>query len=777
MTGPDKAEYIRDPAEIYRASFATIEAEADLARYSPGERTIAIRMIHACGMTDLADDLVFSPGAVSAGVAALAGGAAVICDVEKVRRGGIAARPPSGKPPLCAIAEPAAREHAARMANTVSAGAIEALRDRIDGAVVAIGNAPTALFRLLELVAEGAVFPALVIGCPVGFVGATESKLALEESGVPFITVRGRRGGSAMAAAAVNALCGLAGEEGALPSPPSSRGLSPGSKSDVSGPDLGPGDKPRDDGLAGNRFRSTPTPDPSPQGGGESQAFRQSTSTGGLPLDSGGMLRHSPSPSPLRGGVRGGGESSPREHGSVAGIGVPVSSPSSRGLSPGSKSDVSGPDLDPGDKPRDDGGGGLAGDKPRDDDLNGGLRPWLTILGIGDDGVQSLTPAALALLTSAKRVIAPERVLASLTLPGHVALEPWTGRIHETIDALLSRRGEPVTILATGDPMHFGIGATMAKRLAKGEMRVIPSPSAFSLAAARLGWALQDVECLSLHGRAVAALGAHLQPGRRVLALTSHGGTVREAAALATEAGFGASRLTVLEHMGGRDERMVETSAVAAQTGEFADFNTLALELLHDGSTPWRPRVPGLPDDAFEHDGQLTKREVRAATLAALAPFDGGLLWDIGAGCGSIAIEWMRSARGARAIAIEPSASRRAMIAANALALGVPGLAVIDGEAPAALAGLAAPDAVFIGGGLNDDGVFETAFAALKPGGRLVANVVTLEGEARLAALHGAHGGALCRIAVSRASPVGPFRGFKPLMTVTQWEITKGRGQ
>jgi precorrin-6B C5,15-methyltransferase / cobalt-precorrin-6B C5,C15-methyltransferase len=402
--------------------------------------------------------------------------------------------------------------------------------------------------------------------------------------------------------------------------------------------------------------------------------------------------------------------------------------------------------------------------------------PWLTIIGIGDDGAESLTPAARALLDAAETVIAPdrvlERVLAAMTLPGK-RIEPWTGRLHETVEDLVRRRGERITILATGDPMHFGIGATMARRIPIGEMRIVPSPSAFSLAASRMGWAVQDVDCISLHGRAVAQLRLFLAPGNRILALTSHGGTVRDAAKLMIEAGFWRSRMTILEHMGGAAEKRVELAASEAVGAAFADFNTLAVECIADDGAAWRSRVPGLPDDAFVHDGQITKREVRAATLARLGPHPGGLLWDIGAGCGSVSIEWMRAARGARAIAIERSAERRAMIAGNAIALGVPSLTVVEGEAPDALSGLEAPDAVFIGGGLSQL-VFETAFESLKSGGALVANAVTLDGEARLLALREAHGGELARIAVSRAEPLGGHMAWRALMPVTVWSLTKG---
>ncbi|MBW3095746.1 precorrin-6y C5,15-methyltransferase (decarboxylating) subunit CbiE [Pseudohoeflea coraliihabitans] len=399
--------------------------------------------------------------------------------------------------------------------------------------------------------------------------------------------------------------------------------------------------------------------------------------------------------------------------------------------------------------------------------------PWLTILGIGDDGLDSLTPPARTLFEQARTIIAPQRVLEKIDC-GDREVIAWTFGVKETIALLKARRGTPVTVLATGDPMHFGIGATLLRNLQATEMRVLPSPSAFSLAAARLGWPLQEVAAISLHGRSVHALAAQLFPGQRILALTSTGRTVHEAAALLRQHGYGRSALSVLEHMGGRAERCLRlTAAELDETERFADFNTLAIECLADAGSVPVGAVPGLPDQLFEHDGQLTKREIRAVTLAHLAPRPAALLWDIGAGCGSVAIEWMRAAPGARAIAIEQKSERRALIAANALALGVPTLDIREGRAPEALAGLAPPDAVFIGGGLSDAALFDALWPVLKAGGRLVANAVTVEGEARLIALQAAHGGELVRMQISRAEPVGRFHGWKPLMPVTLWSVRK----
>ncbi|WP_417433924.1 precorrin-6y C5,15-methyltransferase (decarboxylating) subunit CbiE [Hoeflea sp.] len=405
----------------------------------------------------------------------------------------------------------------------------------------------------------------------------------------------------------------------------------------------------------------------------------------------------------------------------------------------------------------------------------GAEAPWLTIIGIGDNGLDSLTPPARTLFDAAQTIIAPERVLARINCGGRETI-PWTFGIKDTIAFVMARRGTPVTILATGDPMFYGVGATLMRDLDKAEMRVIPSPSAFSLAASRLGWALQDVAMISLHGRSVHGLASHVQPGNRILALTSSGRTVVEAAQILSARGFGRSEMHVLEHIGGPDERIkiLRADRIAADKPDFADFNTLAIACEAQPGAVLLPSVPGLPDEAFEHDGQLTKREVRAVTLARLGPVPGGLMWDVGAGCGSIGIEWIRSARGAKAIAIEASEARRTMMAHNALTLGAPGLDIIAGTAPDALADLAMPDAVFIGGGISHDGVFEAAWDALKPSGRMVANAVTVEGEARLFALQAVHGGELIRMQVSRAEPVGRYLGWKPMMPVTLWSVTKG---
>ncbi len=400
------------------------------------------------------------------------------------------------------------------------------------------------------------------------------------------------------------------------------------------------------------------------------------------------------------------------------------------------------------------------------------MKPWLRIVGIGDDGLDGLAPAARALVDGAEILVGGARHLAMVPQDGRERIR-WPTPISDIRPLLESRRGRLVCVLATGDPLCFGVGVKLHRWFEHNEISVVPAPSAFSLACARLGWSLPDVQTLTLHGRPLETLAGFLVPGIRLLALTENGETPARAADLLTANGYGGSRMTVLEHLGGTRENSVTATAAEWGGRRCADLNTLAIECVAGPDTALLPRVPGLPDAAYRHDGQLTKREVRSATLAALAPVPGQQLWDVGAGCGSIGIEWMRAAEHARAIAVERRAERIALIAENAAALGTPRLTIVDGTAPEALKGLDRPDAVFIGGGLGTPGLFDHCWDALPPGGRLVANVVTLEGEAELLRLRAEHGGTLTRIAVSRAEGVGTLHGWRPLMPVTQWTVAR----
>jgi precorrin-6Y C5,15-methyltransferase (decarboxylating) len=394
------------------------------------------------------------------------------------------------------------------------------------------------------------------------------------------------------------------------------------------------------------------------------------------------------------------------------------------------------------------------------------------VIGIGEDGTAGLAPAARALVEAAEVLVGGARHLA-MVAEGDAERIVWERPLVRTIDAIEARRGRRVTVLASCDPMWYGIGVTLALRFPREEMTILPQPSAFSLTAARLGWPLADCATITLHGRPLDTLRLHLAPRRRILILSEGSGTPRAVADLLTRLGWGPSEFTVLAHLGGNRELVIAEEAQCWGDRWAPDLNTIAISCRAAPGARALPLLAGLPDDVFEHDGQLTKREVRAATLAALAPLPGETLWDVGAGCGSIAIEWLRGAGGRLAIAIEGEPARAAMIARNAASLGVPGLRIVLGAAPEALEGLPPPDAIFIGGGIGEAGLLSQAWATLPPGGRLVANVVTAEGEARLLDWHARHGGALTRIAVSRAAPVGPHHLWRPLATVTQLAAVK----
>ncbi|MGF1612026.1 MAG: precorrin-6y C5,15-methyltransferase (decarboxylating) subunit CbiE [Kiloniellales bacterium] len=404
------------------------------------------------------------------------------------------------------------------------------------------------------------------------------------------------------------------------------------------------------------------------------------------------------------------------------------------------------------------------------------MTPWLSVVGIGEDGLDGLSPSARALVDAAEVLVGGARHLAMVPEDGPGTRRErlaWPKPMDAVIPEIVSRRGKRVCVLASGDPSCFGAARKLLRAVPLQEMAIVPAPSAFSLACARLGWSLPDVESLSLHWRPIAGLQSHVLPGNRLVILSRDSETPGQIAALLRARGYGRSRMAVLGRMGGPQETRVDGLAASWNANELPDLNVVAVECVADPGAPLLARVPGLPDDAFRNDGQLTKRELRAACLAALAPVPGQRLWDVGAGCGSIAIEWLRAEPRAGAIAIERKSERIALIAENVAALGVPELEVREGEAPAALQCLPPPDAVFIGGGLGIEGVFETCWKALSPGGRLVANAVTLDGEAALLAWHAQVGGSLTRIAVSRAEPLGNRLAWRPLMPVTQFAAVK----
>lgn len=399
------------------------------------------------------------------------------------------------------------------------------------------------------------------------------------------------------------------------------------------------------------------------------------------------------------------------------------------------------------------------------------MSPWLTVVGIGEDGFKGLGKNARRALLGASRIVGGQRQLDLLPVCIRGERQLWPSPF--SLEPVLALRGEPVCVLASGDPMLFGVGASLARRVPQDEMQVLPAPSSYSLAAARLGWPLQEVVTLSVVARPVAALGAQLFSGVRLLVLSNDGLSPAAIAALLRERGFGPSRLSVLEHLGGDAERRIDGTASDWNDPAIADLNLVAIECLAEPGTPRLSRLAGLPDAAFQHDGQLTKRDVRAITLARLAPIPGELLWDVGAGSGSIGIEWMRAHPSCRALAIEADAGRQQLIEHNRDALGVPGLHLIRGSAPQALDGLEAPDAIFIGGGVTREGVLDTCWARLKPGGRLVANAVTLQSETTLMAWRERHGGELTRIHIAQAQPLGGFDTWRQALPITLLDLVK----
>ncbi|MBK8173748.1 MAG: precorrin-6y C5,15-methyltransferase (decarboxylating) subunit CbiE [Rhodospirillales bacterium] len=408
------------------------------------------------------------------------------------------------------------------------------------------------------------------------------------------------------------------------------------------------------------------------------------------------------------------------------------------------------------------------------------MNPWLTVVGIGDDGLAGLNASTQALIATAELLVGGDRHQAMVPTTAAERLT-WTGGVHRAAETIAAWRGRRVVVLATGDPMWFGGGANLARIFAADEMTVIPQPGAYSLAAARMLWPLADCVCATVHGRPIASLNLLLQPGTRLLALSRDGETPALVADLLTRRGFGPSVVTVLEHLGGACERRFEGIAETWAHPRAADLNTLAIECRTGPRPLILPSVPGLPDNYFENDGQLTKREVRAASIAALAPLPGQTLWDVGAGCGSIAIEWLRAVpsyrvaegNAARAIAIERDAARCAIIARNAASLGVPHLEIIHGEAPGVLSNAPPPDAIFLGGGTTGAGLLDRCWDVLAPGGRLVANVVTVDALAVLITFHARHGGDLTRLSIARAEPVGRLTAMRALMEVTQYQGTK----
>ncbi len=399
-------------------------------------------------------------------------------------------------------------------------------------------------------------------------------------------------------------------------------------------------------------------------------------------------------------------------------------------------------------------------------------QPWLSLIGIGEDGRDGLIPAAQKRLAQASFVIGGARHLA---LAGPIEAETmiWPSPLDDAMPRILARRGEAVCVLASGDPFFYGVGTLLAAHVARDEMLCIPAPSAFSLAAARLHWSLQSCALISLHGRDFERVIPALQPGARLLCLSWDETTPLRVAKLLRERRLGQSNIIVLEALGGPKERIRTATADAFDIIGVDPLNVVAIDIARAPRTAFVPISAGLDDSLFEHDGQITKRNIRAITLSALAPRRGDLLWDVGAGSGSIAIEWLRLDAANRAIAIEARPERAERISRNAKQLGAPQLDIICGAAPAAFSNLPQPQAIFIGGGASDGAILDAAMDALAPGGRLVVNAVTLEAEAQLIQRFKASGGELTRIDIAHADPLGGFHGWRAAMPITQWAMTK----
>jgi len=398
--------------------------------------------------------------------------------------------------------------------------------------------------------------------------------------------------------------------------------------------------------------------------------------------------------------------------------------------------------------------------------------PWLSIVGIGEDGLDGLSLAAREPLANADLIVGGRRHLAMVASLGRPTLE-WEVPFAASIPKLLAHRGKHVVALCSGDPFWHGAGAVIAEAVPASETVAVPAPSTFTWAAARLRWRLEDAVTLGLHARPIEHLRPHLRNGARLLVLVRDGMAPVEIANYLNVIGFGSSQLTILEALGGRNERIRAGTAAEFAVSDIKSPVMLAIEAIADHDAAIIPCVAGLPDDLFKHDGQLTKREIRAVTMSTLAPRGGELLWDVGAGSGAIGIEWLLAHSSNRAIGIEPREDRLANARANARSLGVPHFDLRLGAAPAALEGLPAPDAIFVGGGASREGVLDAVWQALPVGGRLVVNSVTLETEAKLIEWQAHRGGVLLRLSVERGGPVGGRTGWRAAMPVVQWSVTK----
>lgn len=395
--------------------------------------------------------------------------------------------------------------------------------------------------------------------------------------------------------------------------------------------------------------------------------------------------------------------------------------------------------------------------------------PWLTIVGIGEDGLDGLSLASRKALQGAKVVIGAER---HLQVMGELEADcqTWPIPFSDGIEKLLALRGRKVVMLASGDPFWYGAGSVITQHLEAHEWCALPAPSVFSQAAARLGWALQSTVCMGLHAAPLTRLRPHFAAGTRAIVLGRDGAAVASLAKYLVAEEFAATTMHVMEALGGPRERVRKVTADAFDFADIIHPVTVGLEFAGAGVP--LPNVNGRPDGLFDHDGQITKRPVRALTLSMLAPTPGEHLWDIGAGSGSISIEWLLSHPTCSAVAIESDPVRATRASANAERLGADRLRIVQGTAPAALIDLECPDAVFIGGGLSD-ALLDELWKKLDPGCRIVANAVTLETEAIVTSWHARAGGMLQRIQLAEARSIGTKRGWQSSYPIVQWSVTR----
>ncbi len=418
----------------------------------------------------------------------------------------------------------------------------------------------------------------------------------------------------------------------------------------------------------------------------------------------------------------------------------------------------------------------MSGGKPKK------KQQWLHVIGLGENGLAGIDPTAKKLIDDASYVLGPKRLLDRL--PAQIGQnEPqqrvvWKSPFASMIEQIKLRQGRPTIILASGDPNWFGIGSSLAGRFDVKEYSLHPALSSFQLAGAKMSWPLQDVEKISMHGRPVANLIVKLYPDAKILTLTSNKNTLQEVGQLLIEQGYENSELTVLENLGSSDEKLTSFIASNAADAQISDFYVLAINCIFNPEKTTLPLTPGLPINAYAHDGQITKSQVRAATIAALAPTNGQLLWDIGAGSGSVGIEWMRAAKNAKAIAFEQNLTRCKNIELNKEKLGVPGLKIVSGTALENLTGenlgdKPSPNAIFLGGDVANEQLFEACWRALLPGGRLVANAVTIESQSALFQRQKTYGGEIISIQISTLEYIGTRALMRPSLPVTQWVVIK----